>query len=170
MIDDQLADARTNGARILTGGTMQNLGGGLWLRPTVLVNVDHGMRVMREETFGPIMPVMPFSSVDEAVVLANDCDFGLSAAVMAGTLEEAEAVACRLEAGAVSLNDTALTAFFGEAPKDSFKSSGLGHSRMGLPGFERFRRRQALLAQTGNVMAMDAFAEHAVDGSAAGRI
>ena len=85
--------------------------------PAVLVRVDHRMSVMREETFGPIMPVMPFDDVDEAVRLANDCEFGLSAAVFGPSADACERVAERLAVGAVSINDAALTALFHETGK-----------------------------------------------------
>ncbi len=160
IIAAQLQDAYAKGARALTGGAIETHGGGLWLKPTVLVGVTHDMAIMREETFGPVMPVMAFDSTDEAVALANDSVFGLSGAVFAGTLAEAEAVARRLECGAVSLNDAALTALFYEAEKNSFKQSGLGGSRMGLAGFQRFLRRQALIANTAAPMPLSAFAEN----------
>lgn len=157
----QLADAMSKGARILTGGNLENHGGGLWMRPTVVVNVNHGMSLMMEETFGPIMPVMPFDHIDDAVRLANDGPYGLSAAVFAGTLDEAERVARRLDAGAVSLNDAALTALFYEAEKHAFGASGLGGSRMGAAGFHRFLRRKALIANTGKPTPLSRFAEDA---------
>lgn len=156
-----LDDARAKGAQVLTGGAIETHGGGVWLRPTVLTGVDHTMRVMTEETFGPIMPVMPFETVEEAIALANDTEFGLSAAVMAGTLAEAEAVGRRLNAGAVSLNDAALTSLFYEAEKHAFGLSGLGGSRMGAAGFQRFLRRKALIANTGRPTPLSAFAEDA---------
>jgi len=155
----QIADAVARGARILTGGEIETHGGGLWLRPTVITNVNHQMAVMTEETFGPILPVMAFSSIDEAIALANDTVYGLSAAVFAGTLEEAEAIGRRIEAGAVSLNDAALTSLFHEAEKHSFRLSGLGGSRMGPAGFQRFLRRKALIANTGAPAPLSAFAE-----------
>ncbi len=155
-----ISDAVAKGAKVLTGGTVEELGG-LWLRPTVLVDVDHGMDVMREETFGPIMPVMGFDTIEEAIALANDSPYGLSAAVIAGTLEEAEAIGRQIEAGAVSLNDAALTSLFHEAEKNSFKASGLGGSRMGAAGFQRFCRRKALIANTGAPTPLSAFAEDA---------
>jgi succinate-semialdehyde dehydrogenase / glutarate-semialdehyde dehydrogenase len=160
----QLDDAVARGARVHTGGHIETLGGGLYLRPTVLTDVHHGMRVLREETFGPVLPVMPFDSVEEAIRLANDSEYGLSAAVLAGTLEEAEAVGRRLNAGAVSLNDAALTAIFGEAEKDSFGVSGLGRSRMGPGGVGRFLRTQALIAQTGRPAGIEAYAERGERG------
>ncbi len=161
VIAHQLADAFAKGARALTGGQIERHGGGLWVRPTVLVDVTHAMQVMTEETFGPILPVMAFDSEDEAVRLANDTEYGLSAAVIAGSLEEAETIARRIDAGAVSLNDAALTALFHEAEKESFKLSGLGRSRMGAPGFERFFRAKALIAQTAAPAPLAAFREDA---------
>ena len=149
VIDAHLDDALAKGARILCGGKTLNLGGGRWCRATVVVDVDHRMQLMTEETFGPIIPVMPFDDIDEAVALANDTSFGLSAAVFAATLEEARAVAARLNAGGISLNDAGLTYQTYEAEKNSFGFSGLGGSRMGPGSILRFVRKQAYLMQTG---------------------
>ena len=127
----------------------------------MLTDVTPDMAVMREETFGPVIPVTVFDTVDEAVALANGGAFGLSAAVLAGSVEEAEAVAVRLKAGAVSINDGALTAMVWDAEKSSFGASGLGPSRMGDSGLLRFFRRQALLRQTGTPLPLSAYAEDA---------
>lgn len=154
-----IEDAVQKGARVLTGGEIETHGGGLWLRPTVLADVDHTMDVMCKETFGPIMPVMAFEQTNDAVALANDTEFGLSAAVIAGTFEEAESVGREIDAGAVSLNDAALTAQFHEAEKHSFKCSGLGGSRMGPAGFQRFLRRKALIANIGEPTKISDYAE-----------
>jgi succinate-semialdehyde dehydrogenase / glutarate-semialdehyde dehydrogenase len=162
ILADQIADAVAKGARVLTGGLIEHHLGGLWLAPTVIVDVDHSMKVMTEETFGPIMPVMAFDSVDEAIALANDSVYGLSAGVIARTLEEAEAIGRRLDAGGVSLNDAALTSIFYEAEKHSFKQSGLGGSRMGPAGFQRFCRRKALIANQGEVTALSDYAEESL--------
>lgn len=158
ILQAQIDDAREKGAEVLTGGQVE-AHGGLWLRPTVLTGIRDDMRVMQEETFGPLLPVIPFDTEDEAVSLANSGDYGLSAAVFAGDLDQAAALGRRLVAGAVSLNDAALTALFHEAPKQSFRASGLGPSRMGADGFTRFFRRQALIAQTGQPLPLAAFAE-----------
>ena len=155
----QLADAVARGARVLTGGSVETLGGGRYLRPTVLVDVTPEMAVMRDETFGPVIPVTIFDTLDEAVALANAGDFGLSAAVIAATLAEAQAVAVRLHAGAVSLNDGALTNMVADVEKTSFGLSGLGASRMGASGLLRFYRRQALLRQDGVPLPLAAYAE-----------
>ena len=161
ILSRQIADAVARGAHVHTGGAIEIHGGGLWLRPTVLSGVDHSMQVMTEETFGPILPVMAFDTQADAVRLANESVYGLSAAVFAGTLEEAERVGRALEAGAVSLNDAALTGLFHEAEKQSFKLSGMGGSRMGPAGFQRFLRRKALIANTGRPAPLSAFAEDA---------
>ena len=154
----QLADARAKGARILTGGQIEDHGG-KWLRPTVVVDVDHDMQLMTEETFGPVIPVMPFDTVDEAIALANEGVYGLSAAVFAGTLEEAEAIGRRIDAGGISLNDGSLTANCHEAEKHSFKLSGMGGSRMGPAGYLRFFRKKALIRQSGAPPTIETIAE-----------
>jgi succinate-semialdehyde dehydrogenase / glutarate-semialdehyde dehydrogenase len=160
VIAEQLDEAVRRGARILCGGQVEiHGGGGRWVRPTVVVDVDHGMKLMTEETFGPVMPVMKFRIVDEAVALANDGVFGLSAAVIAGTLAEAESIAERLEAGAVSLNDGSLTGVMHEAEKNSFKCSGMGGSRMGAAGLTRFFRKKAIIRQTGKPATIGMFDE-----------
>src|SRR5271154_252139 len=147
IVDDHLDDATGKGAVIRTGGKSENLGGGLYMRPTVLTGVTHEMKIMKDETFGPVMPVMKFRTEDEAVRLANDTYFGLSAAVIAGTEEEARRIGDRLDAGMVSLQDTFLTfAGFGAGLQaDSFKFSGMG-SRAGIMAF---LRRQGVLLNTG---------------------
>lgn len=157
----QLADAMAKGARVLTGGTVETLGGGRYLRPTVLTEVTPDMAVIRDETFGPVLPVMPFDSLDEAVALANDSRYGLSAAILAPTIAEAEELAPRLKAGAVSINDGALTSMVWEGEKSSFGLSGMGPSRMGATGLLRFFRRQALLVQTGAAAPLAAYSEDA---------
>jgi succinate-semialdehyde dehydrogenase / glutarate-semialdehyde dehydrogenase len=158
-VQAQIDDARAKGATVLTGGTVERLGGGLYLRPTVITGVSPDMLVMQEETFGPVIPVTIFDTVEEAIALANDSSFGLSAAVLAGTAEEAEAVGARLEAGAVSINDGALTSMVGDAEKSAFKLSGIGPSRSGDAGLTRFFRTQALIRQNGAPMPLAAFAE-----------
>jgi succinate-semialdehyde dehydrogenase / glutarate-semialdehyde dehydrogenase len=155
----QLADAVAKGARILTGGEVETLGGGKYLRPTVVADVTPDMAIIAEETFGPVLPVTVFDAVDDAVAMANNSHYGLSAAVLAGSLEEAEAVGMRLEAGAVSLNDGALTSMVWDATNSSQKASGLGPSRMGDEGLLRFFRRQALIKQTGTPLPLSAYSE-----------
>jgi acyl-CoA reductase-like NAD-dependent aldehyde dehydrogenase len=148
VIAAHLCDAVIQGAAVHGGGVIEEHGGGRWCRPTVLTKVDHSMLIMREETFGPVIPVMSFHSVAEAIHLANDTTYGLSAAVFAATEAEARAVAEHLEAGAISINDAALTALMHEGAKNAFKFSGLGGSRMGPAALKRFMRQKALLINT----------------------
>jgi len=146
IVDEHLDEALALGAKIRTGGKSVNLGGGLYMRPTVLTQVTHAMKIMRDETFGPVMPVMRYRTEEEAVHLANDTYFGLSAAVIAGTEAEARRIGDRIDAGVVSLQDTFLTfAGFGVADWDSFKFSGLG----GRAGILAYLRKQAVLTNTG---------------------
>jgi len=160
----QLADAVAKGAKVLCGGQIEDHGG-KWLRPTVLVDVHHGMQIMSEETFGPVIPVMPFDSIDQAIELANDGVYGLSAGVIAGSLEEAEAIGRQIDAGGISLNDGSLTAMCHEMEKHSFKLSGMGGSRMGPAGYLRFFRRKVLIRQHGQPATMANIAEDNLKGT-----
>jgi acyl-CoA reductase-like NAD-dependent aldehyde dehydrogenase len=151
IISDHLLDAREKGAVVRCGGQVEERDSGWWCRPTVLTQVNHSMKVMTKETFGPIMPVMPFSTGEEAINLANDTIYGLSAAIFAGEEQEALAVARQIDAGAISINDAGLTALIYEGEKNSFKYSGLGSSRMGAAGLMRFLRKKAFLVKTNSV-------------------
>ena len=148
IIAEHLQDAVAQGAVVHCGGVVEKLAGGYWCRPTVLTQVNHGLKVMTEETFGPIMPVMSFSLPEESIALANDTIYGLSAAVFANSQTEALEVANQLEAGAISINDAGLTAFIHEAEKNAFKFSGMGGSRMGAAALTRFMRKKAFLIKT----------------------
>jgi acyl-CoA reductase-like NAD-dependent aldehyde dehydrogenase len=150
IIAEHLRDALEKGAVVHCGGKIEELDGGFWCRPTVLTQVNHSMKVITEETFGPIMPVMPFSTVEEAIALANDTIYGLSAAVFAGTQTEALEVAHHIDAGAININDAGLTAIMHEAEKNAFKFSGMGGSRMGAAALKRFMRKKAFLIKTGS--------------------
>lgn len=146
IIDKQLDDAIAKGAKIKIGGKSKEIDGGRYVEPTVLTDVTHEMILMNDETFGPVMPVMSFSSIDEAVELANDTEFGLSAAVIAGDEQEAMEIGRRINAGGVSLMDTTLTgSILRDAEKTSFNLSGLGGSRMGGASILRFYRKKALM-------------------------
>ncbi len=155
----QIDDAVQKGAKLLTGGGIENLGGGLYLRPTILTDVPTDCDIIREENFGPVIPVIVYDQIEEAIAQANDTIFGLSAAVVGGSVTEAERIAARLKAGAVSINDGSLTSMVWEAEKSSFGFSGLGASRMGASGLMRFFRKQALIRQTGEAARIEAFAE-----------
>ena len=164
VIEAQLADARAQGAIVHCGGKIETLGGGRWIRPTVLTGVTQDMDIMRQETFGPILPVMAFADEDEAVALANDTQFGLSASVIGADLARVRAVAERVNAGGVSLNDCGLTSMTYEPEKTAFNQSGLGGSRMGPGSIHRFLRKKALIIQHGAPQPVASFAEAAAGG------
>ena len=147
-----LEDAKAKGAKVLTGGEIEDIGGGLYMRPTVLTGVTHAMTIMQDETFGPCIPVMAYKDTEEAIRLANDTQFGLTASVIAGSAEEAKAIGRRINAGGVFLQDTFLTfAKLGTFGSDSFGCSGYGAPRIGPESLRRFLRRKSLLTQTGPV-------------------
>jgi acyl-CoA reductase-like NAD-dependent aldehyde dehydrogenase len=147
-----ISDAVAKGAKVQCGGEIEVIDGGRYMRPTVLTGMTHDMAIMQEETFGPCIPVMAFTDTDEAVRLANDTQFGLTASVIAGTEEEAEAIGRRLNAGGIFLQDTFLTfAKMRTFGSDSFGWSGHGAPRIGPEAMRRFLRRKSLLTQTGAV-------------------
>jgi succinate-semialdehyde dehydrogenase/glutarate-semialdehyde dehydrogenase len=139
IVEEHVAEARLHGARILTGGhRLPDLGANFYA-PTLLANVDHSMQIMRDETFGPVLPVMPFEDEEEAVRLANDSEFGLSASVWTSDSARGEKLAARLEAGTVMVNDVVSCFGISEAPHGGVKSSGLGRTR-GRLGLEEMVR------------------------------
>jgi acyl-CoA reductase-like NAD-dependent aldehyde dehydrogenase len=150
IVESHLKDALAKGAKVLTGGITESLGGGLYMRPTVVTEVNHTMLLMRDETFGPILPVMRYRSIEEAVALANDTEFGLTASVIAGSEEEGMRIAQQVNAGSVFVQDTFLTfAKLRKVGTNSFGVSGLGGSRTGPDSIMRFLRRKAILSNRG---------------------
>ncbi len=137
IIEDHLADAEEKGATVLTGGRRNPDLKGLYLQPTVLTDVDHSMKIMSEETFGPIIPIVPVDSEAEAIEMANDTDYGLSSTVWSGDVDRAERVADQLHAGSTCINDMAVTYGVPQAPFGGRKDSGVGvaNGPAGLRGF-----------------------------------
>lgn len=160
VIQRHIDDAVARGAVVRTGGRIENHGGGLWLRPTILTGVTHDMLIMTEESFGPVIPVMAYATVEDAVALANDSQYGLSAAVLAGSAETAARIGRRLKAGAVSLMDATLTnTILRDAGKNSYGFSGMGGTRTGPDSLLRFVRRKTLITNPGPVQSMQDLAE-----------
>jgi acyl-CoA reductase-like NAD-dependent aldehyde dehydrogenase len=133
-VDEHVQDAILHGARLLQGGKRLSELGPNFYAPTLLADVTPDMRIIREETFGPVLPVAPFDTDDEAVRLANDSDFGLAASVWTTNRRRGEAMARRIKAGTVMINDVISCFGIAEAPHGGFKLSGIGrtHGRMGL--------------------------------------
>jgi len=134
VVEAHVADAIARGARLLCGGRRLPELGPTFYAPTVLADVTHEMLIMREETFGPVLPVMPFATDNEAMRLANDSEFGLAASVWTSDRHRGEALAPHIQAGAVMVNDVISCYGISEAPHGGMKSSGLGraHGRLGL--------------------------------------
>ncbi len=147
-IERHVADAVLHGARVLTGGARVP-GPGRFYAPTVLADCDHGMEVMREETFGPVLPVMRVADADEAVRLANDSPYGLQASVWTRNVRRGRAIARRLQAGGVSVNDAIVLYTALEAPMGGVKDSGLGVRHGGPDGLRKYCVPQSLLVTPG---------------------
>lgn len=145
IVERHVADAVTKGARVLTGGKRADQG--LFYPPTVLVDVDHTMACMREETFGPLLPIMRVRDEDEAVQLANDSQFGLGASVWTTSKDRAERVGTQLEAGGVDINNVLMHVFQFPLPMGGWKSSGLGYRFGGPNGVRKFCRQQAFVSE-----------------------
>lgn len=143
-IAGQIDQAVARGARILTGGKRNPALPGAYYEPTVLVDVDHKMSVMTEETFGPVIPIMKVKSADEALRLANDSRYGLSASIFSRDKSSALGLAEHLQSGAVCLNDSLVNFIIPEAPMGGRKDSGFGY-RHGAEGIRKFCHQKTIV-------------------------
>ena len=134
IVEDHVEDFRVSGARIEIGGTRNRDLEGLFYEPTVITNAHNDMRGMREETFGPTLPIATFRTEEEAIKLANDSEFGLTASVWTRDYAKGKRVAEKIEAGSVCVNEVLYTHGIGQTPWGGFKNSGRGrtHGREGL--------------------------------------
>jgi acyl-CoA reductase-like NAD-dependent aldehyde dehydrogenase len=119
-------------------------GAGRFFEPTVLVDVDHSMKCMTEETFGPTLPIMKVRDADEAVRLSNDSNYGLGASVFSRDTDKGEQVARRIQAGAANVNDAMINYTVLELPMGGAKESGLG-TRHGPGGIRKYTSQQAIV-------------------------
>jgi acyl-CoA reductase-like NAD-dependent aldehyde dehydrogenase len=143
IVDDHVRDAVAKGARVLTGGHPHSERG-RYYEPTVLVDVDHSMKLMQEETFGPTLPIMRIANAEEGVRLANDSVYGLQASVWTGDAARGEELARRIEAGVVCVNDAQINYSALNLPMGGWKTSGLG-TRHGSGGIRKYTKMQSLL-------------------------
>jgi acyl-CoA reductase-like NAD-dependent aldehyde dehydrogenase len=140
-VAQHVGDAESRGARIMAGGERLTSLGSNFYSPTVLADVNHEMRVMREETFGPVLPVMAFGFDSEAIRLANDSEYGLAASVWTRDRARGERIARQINAGTVMVNDAVSCFGISEAPHGGVKASGIGctHGRFGLEEMVRVK-------------------------------
>jgi acyl-CoA reductase-like NAD-dependent aldehyde dehydrogenase len=134
IVEDHVSDAVDRGAQIRTGGHRINDSGGWFHEPTVMTGVDHSMKVMREETFGPLLPIMTFKTDDEAIRLANDSIYGLTASVFTKDTARGRRLAEQIDAGTVMVNEVVYTHAVAQTPWGGVKQSGYGrtHGKLGL--------------------------------------
>jgi acyl-CoA reductase-like NAD-dependent aldehyde dehydrogenase len=143
IIERHVQEALDKGAKALVGGK-RGAGPGRFFEPTVLVDVDHTMEAMTEETFGPTLPIMKVADAEEAIRLANDSPYGLGASVFTKDAARGEAIARRIQSGAVNVNDALMNYAALELPMGGWKASGLG-SRHGAGGIRKYCAQQAIL-------------------------
>jgi acyl-CoA reductase-like NAD-dependent aldehyde dehydrogenase len=144
IVDRHVKEAVAAGAKVLTGG--KPTGVGTFFQPTVLADVDASMSCIAEETFGPTLPVVKVADEEEAIRLANDSRYGLSATVWTGDTDRGERIARRLECGAVNINDALTNVFCPTLPMGGWKESGMGYRSGGANGLIKFCRQQAITA------------------------
>jgi succinate-semialdehyde dehydrogenase/glutarate-semialdehyde dehydrogenase len=141
IVEAHVEDATARGARVMAGGTRIPELGKNFYSPTVLAGVTHEMRIMQEETFGPVLPIMAFDTDEEAVQLANDSEYGLAASVWTRDSRRGERLARQIHGGTVVVNDVISCFGISEAPHGGWKSSGIGrtHGRFGLEEMVRLK-------------------------------
>lgn len=134
IVEDHVSDAVARGAQVLTGGHRLNDLRGWFHQPTVVTGVDHSMKLMRDETFGPVLPIMTFSTDEEAIRLANDSEYGLTASVFTRDISRGRRIAEQIDAGTVMVNEVVYTHAVAQTPWGGVKHSGYGrtHGRLGL--------------------------------------
>ena len=142
-VEAHVADAVAKGARVLTGGK-QGEGPGRFYEPTVLVDVDHTMDCMTDETFGPTLPIMKVHDEDEAVRMANDSGYGLNSSVFTKDVAKGERIARLVEAGSTCVNDALMNYLAQEAPFAGMKGSGMG-ARHSAAGIRKYTQPQTIL-------------------------
>ena len=143
-VEAQVEDAVNKGAKILCGGRRNPNFTGLYYEPTVMVDVDHRMDIMKEETFGPVIPIMRVQDPDEAVRLANDSRYGLDGSVFTRDRNRGRLVAEKIQAGSVCINDSLVNFIIPDAPMGGIKESGIGR-RHGAEGIRKFCRQKTIV-------------------------
>jgi acyl-CoA reductase-like NAD-dependent aldehyde dehydrogenase len=143
IIEGHVNDAVAKGARVLVGGK-RAAGPGRFFEPTVLVDVDHTMQCMTDETFGPTLPIMKVRDAEEALRLANDTRYGLNSSVWTQDIEKGEEIANRVEAGSTCVNDANTNYAAQNLPFGGWKESGIG-VRHGAQGIRKYCKGHSVL-------------------------
>jgi acyl-CoA reductase-like NAD-dependent aldehyde dehydrogenase len=144
-IEAQVNDAVARGAKVLAGGRRNPNFSGLYYEPTVLVDVNHAMKIMNEETFGPIIPIMKAQDAEEALKLANDSRYGLGASVFSGNKMTGWKMAEEMQSGSVCINDSLVNYIIPDAPMGGMKESGFG-TRHGPEGIRKYCRQKTIVS------------------------
>lgn len=145
IVQNHVEDAVEKGARILVGGSRAQQG--QFFQPTVLVDVDHSMMCMQDETFGPTIAIMKVADEEEAITLANDSDYGLSSSLWTRDRKKADRLSRRIEAGSVSINNALVATFQLPIPMGGWKQSGLGTRFGGAQGVLKYCRQQSVVEE-----------------------
>jgi len=143
-VECQVEKAVNGGARILAGGRRKPNSKGFYYEPTVMVDVNHDMEIMREETFGPVIPIMKVTDREEALRLANDCRYGLDSSIFTRDSKAGWKMAERIEAGSVCINDCMVNFIIPEVPMGGIKQSGIGR-RHGAEGIRKYCRQKTVV-------------------------
>ena len=143
-VQEHIDDALAKGAKIFAQSKAPDNRKGNFMSCMVLTDVNHTMLTMKDETFGPIVGVMPFETIDEAIALANDSNLGLTGSVWSKDRGKAKQIARRIMAGAISINDHLMTHGLAETPWGGFKESGIGRTH-GDIGFAEMTQPQVIV-------------------------
>lgn len=144
IVESQVRQAVMKGSKLLTGGRRLPHSNGLYFEPTVMIDVDHEMEIMREETFGPVIPIMKVKDLDEALMLANDSRYGLDSSVFTRDARKGWEVAEKIRGGSVCINDSLVNFVIPDAPMGGIKDSGLGR-RHGAEGIRKYCHQKTIL-------------------------
>ena len=144
IVEGQVRQAVMKGSKVLTGGRRLPHSKGFYFEPTVMIDVDHDMEIMQEETFGPVIPIMKVKNLDEALRLANDSRYGLDSSVFTRDASKGWKVAEKIQGGSVCINDCMVNFVIPDAPMGGIKDSGLGR-RHGAEGIRKYCHQKTIL-------------------------
>lgn len=145
IVEQQVNDAVSKGAKVVTGGKRRDDLPGLFYEPTILTDVTDDMLIMQEETFGPVLPIIKVADAEEAIRKANDSRFGLASSIWTKNTEKGETLARRIEAGSTCVNDTIVNYMVPEVPFGGIKESGIGFRHGGAASIRKYCRTHSIV-------------------------